>query len=195
MIASEIEKLYETFEEFCDVTEKYDIYWDEDIVNMIEDAEERTFEVDAGISKIVIYPQDSNYVIKVPIECIDDDGYIVDYCEREVELYKLAKERGFDCLLAKTEFLGNIMGRRVYAQERVELDSEREEIDYSNPSSRRVGICDSLSQAIIDAYGEDFYDNFVAFCSNNFINDLHEGNFAIVNGKPIIFDYSGYEGD
>lgn len=195
MIASEIEKLYETFGEFCDVTEKYDIYWDEDIVNMIEDAEERTFEVDAGISKIVIYPQDSNYVIKVPIEGIDDDGYIVDYCEREVELYKLAKEWGFDCLLAKTEFLGNIMGRRVYVQERVELDSEREETDYSNPSSRRVGICDSLSQAIIDAYGEGFYDNFVAFCSNNFINDLHEGNFAIVDGKPIIFDYSGYEGD
>ena len=35
---------------------------------------------------------------------------------------------------------------------------------------------------------EKFYD----FCCDFNINDLHSGNFGYYNGKPSIFDYSGY---
>lgn len=50
----------------------------------------------------------------------------------------------------------------------------------------------SLFGAIIDFYGEEIALDFLIFCFENTINDLHDWNWGFLDGRPIIFDFAGY---
>lgn len=45
------------------------------------------------------------------------------------------------------------------------------------------------------AYTEEEYKKLVAFLEKEGINDLHCGNVGMINGKPVLIDYCGYEED
>ena len=204
MNINESKYLSKVFETFYDDITSYGIALDCDIENMIEDIEERDYQVYAGATKVVIVPAETDYVIKATLE-YDSDGDTIDfdYCEREYNVYKAAVEAGIGGLFAKTEYLGTINGFKVFAQERLDsydnLDTtnynESKRGRYSSSYSREVGICDSLSEGIISVYGTDIYEKFVEFCQLKNINDLHEGNFIGLDGAPIIYDFSGYHGN
>ena len=55
-----------------------------------------------------------------------------------------------------------------------------------------LGIAAELFGAIIDFYGEDVALDFLIFCFENTINDLHNRNWGFLDGRPVIFDFAGY---
>ena len=80
----------------------------------------------------------------------------------------------------------NIHGLKLVVQEKVETD---EDMVYSSYPS----LCeDSSNSSIIDLlaeiYGDDFY-NVVDEC---YVNDVHDGNIGLKNGKLVLFDFAGY---
>ena len=53
-------------------------------------------------------------------------------------------------------------------------------------------ITAELFGAIIDFYGEDVALDFLIFCFENTVNDLHNWNWGFLDGRPVIFDFAGY---
>ena len=128
-----IKRLFNTVKipnEFGGNSENEDYYWvfewlDENIIPQLEGQ----YEIAHGVSKIVLVPNEGDYVIKIPFngcyETIWDEeedeeveseeiwrefynapencGW--DYCAAEVEVYERAVELGVECFFAKTEFL------------------------------------------------------------------------------------------
>ena len=43
-------------------------------------------------------------------------------------------------------------------------------------------------------YDHKRLDNFLDFCEENDINDIHTGNVGYINGRLVVIDYSGYHG-
>lgn len=204
MNMNERKYLSKVFERFYDDITSYGIAMDCDIENMIEDVEERGYQVYAGATKVVIAPNKTDYVIKTTLE-YDSDGDPInfDYCEREYKVYEAAVAAGLEYLFARTEYLGTFNGFKVFAQERLDRPDDLDLSSYNSSNrgrysssySRRVGICDDLSDSIVAVYGTDTYEKFVEFCELKSINDLHEGNFIGVDGAPVIYDFSGYHGN
>lgn len=102
-----------------------------------------------GATKLVILPEDKNYVIKIPFsgffdsiydEETDDyfeefspfkganqrlDGYIQwDYCEEESQRFSLAKKEKLNYLFAETKYIGSVSKYPIYIQEKAEILSK-----------------------------------------------------------------------
>lgn len=115
--------------------------------SVINQCEEMGLEWDTGASKFVIFPNDCNYVIKIPMngawyysegydeeteEYIDGEDYFEeysgayggcrwDYCNAEVVAYADAKEAGFEDFLAETKYIGKTSdGTPAYVQEKMQ---------------------------------------------------------------------------
>lgn len=102
---------------------------------------EGRYEICHGVSKVVLVPDEGDYVIKIPFNgtyesCYDDNGDFEDefwtefyqapeecgwdYCATEVEIYEKAKEHNIECFFAKTEFLCTSKNYHpIYIQEKV----------------------------------------------------------------------------
>ena len=112
--------------------------WVEDNIIPLLDG---TYEIEHGVSKVVLVPAEGDYVIKIPFNgtyysIYDEDGDIEDeewseyynapeecgwdYCAAEVEVYNMAKEHNVDCFFARTEFLCSTKNYHpIYIQEKV----------------------------------------------------------------------------
>jgi len=110
------------------------------------------FTVENGISKVVIIPNDANFVIKIPLtgmwyyeetyneeedeweynedptfECFTGAEYGncgCDYCDDEVYRIGMAEAEGFGKMFPQTDWLANMNGKNFYIQEKVHPSRE-----------------------------------------------------------------------
>lgn len=166
--------------------------------------ESSSFETASGLSKIVLIPnsKELSFVLKAPISKHD-------FCADEVRIYREAKRVGLSRVLAPEIFFKEIEGIPFYLQLRADELSRRDsssssfsieaaiigsfgESAYYNIRERNIN--EVLVSELIEYEGEEFTEEFLDFCLDEEVNDLHSGNYGYYSGRPIIFDYSGYRG-
>lgn len=142
----------------------------------------------------------------------------INYCEIESEVYDDAVREGIEDMFAETFLLGYFHDFPVYAQKRVECDEDSLTDSFSNHCYEEwcsENGYDSDDETARDEYNDVSYDyedasevyvcmrdyysaeEFVRFCNfidDNYINDLHVGNFGFFKGRLVVIDFSGYGG-
>lgn len=153
-------------------------------------------------------PENDYFIVNDPLEGaydqVNGDYYGNDYCGVEEQLYKEAEAEGLAPLFAKTEFVHRINGYDIYIQEKCEEtygDSGRTYSDEDKESGKTVeeleddhyysefALCWLID--VYNTYGEEMLINLLHF-EESWLSDIHYGNYGYRNGKPIIFDYSGF---
>ena len=127
-----------------------------------------------------------------------------DYCATEYYRYKIAKKYSFESYFAKTDILGYINNYPIYIQPKCTVFS-KSNIDFSDKEREHTkSICTENKKKIIPinlnwltlfkyTYGENELISFLKFLSKwKWNDDLRGDNLGILNGKPVIIDYSGY---
>lgn len=131
-----------------------------------------------------------------------EDDSVWDYCENELEKYKLAVSLGFAEFFPETTFYGYVNDRPIYLQERVKTFYDREdrepsahakELYKSNGDKFKVANA-TWVQLLIDRFGLDKVNAFMDFIKEyDMDGDLHTGNIGFkYDGTPCILDFSGY---
>ena len=172
-----------------------------------------------GATKAVIWDNSLPYVLKIPFGYPNDE--LKDYCEIETENYSLAQEiPEISVFFAKSQFLFEFRGVPIYLMDKAKCnESEIEDRaftsglahyeklnkfqkninkkDFFTFSDKFVHSCDEdrIHDLLVEQWGEEVVNIFWEFCENNCINDLHFGNWGILNDKVVLVDYSGYYGD
>lgn len=156
-----------------------------------------------GCTKIVVYFGNDDWVIKIPFSGKRE------YCRDEAQNYILARQRGLSKYFAPCYFYGVIDDIPIYLQRRVEKDDEQIQEDcyaYAyNETSQEEDESDEDYVDRVDSYIENDMEDYETVCaiigyqpellgfiSMLGINDLHRGNFGYLDGRPVVFDYSGY---
>ncbi len=141
-----------------------------------------------GATRLVIVPEDFPYVAKINFSTgYSEEEFNYDYNDEELMTYNYVLDNYPDVIdVFPTTTAINIHGLKLVVQEKVETD---EDMVYSSYPS----LCeDSSNSSIIDLlaeiYGDDFY-NVVDEC---YVNDVHDGNIGLKNGKLVLFDFAGY---
>jgi hypothetical protein len=151
-----------------------------------------------GATRGCFIPYDeSDYVLK-----FDFDGLEEVYCDREVEIYKKACEKGLGACFTKIEPYDYICNVQVYKEEYVPETSAREyTIDKEDLEviKRRTskhpgapGIPPTWVKDFIDYFGMAMYEDFLDFIISYGINDLHFCNLGYIDDRPVVFDYAGF---
>lgn len=179
-------------------------------------------EIRTGVSKVVIIPHDSSYVLKIPYRGARDgenswDFHYAgnkirdwDYCETEAEIYDAFKAEGLECFLAKTVRYGkDATGYPLYIQEKciTSYDYEDPDSNYTYDDTERktfrsmfaCGIAvanNTWNMKAIMYYGVEKYIRFMQLCLDRFpdvLNDLHSENYGYrTDGSPVLIDFSSW---
>ena len=147
-----------------------------------------------------------------PFNGVEVEGYIHenpwDYCETESFRYAVAEKNNMEEYFAKTWLIGKVGNWPVYAQARAcmyrseESHTARSRKNYTNKereSARELikrtkfYVEDEWLIDFINYWGEARTSDFIAFCDQWFIDDLHPGNLGYICGVPCLVDYSSYE--
>lgn len=170
-----------------------------------------TISADEGVSKFVIIPKDGDFVFKIGYDHNDYGEEIDNGCETEVLYYQYSIYDSLDMYFATTAFYDFITtpeGHKipVYVQEKVETLLDRGSTCEGLTREEKITMKSKVSsywggdrldacwiKDFIDCYGEEELECLMQFIDENSINDLHRGNIGYKNGKPVIFDFSGYE--
>lgn len=174
-----------------------------------------------GVSKAAMVCKDADFVFKIPFEEEDNkEVELDDLCSLEVYYYEDAIIEGVEDFFAETKFFDYIKcnnGKRVpvYYQKKVEVledilestdQTKIKELKDITPDERKKLTGKSndyygtarLSiiwiKSFIDYYGEMEFEHFGNFIDEHNINDLHNGNVGYIGDRPVVFDFSGYEG-
>ena len=169
----------------------------------LEVSRETPLKISHGCTKVVVYFGDDNWVIKIPLSAKKE------YCRKEAQNYILAHQRGLSKYFAPCYFYGVIDEIPIYLQRRVEKDDEQIQEDcyfYAyNENAQEYDESDDDYADRVDSYIENDMEDYETVCaiigySSDLlrfinmleINDLHRGNFGYLDGRPVIFDYSGF---
>lgn len=176
-----------------------------------------SFDWAEGASKLVIIPNDKDYVIKIPytgryngyVEDEYDDfsyannsnQYNWDYCYTESLIYHLAKMEKINKAFAKETLVGFINGQPLYMQEKANIldcvgeSSTEEECrkteEYLDGHNFRVFNLGWQADAL-KYYGKKQFNKIMDFIEWNEIGDLHDGNLGYIGARPVIVDYSDF---
>lgn len=189
------------------------------------------FSYEYGATKIVLIPKYElnirNYVIKIPYSGNNKYSYYLDlngeeheeesyeefynadceeepwnYCQAEVNRYKIAYEEGFKDNFAKTEYIGEVRGYPIYAQEKCTVFSRSSGGKFystfaleetSNLTHNYYGINLKWLTDFRFFYGDNHLSNFINFISNNeWDDDLRSDNLGYIGDRPVVIDYAGY---
>lgn len=132
-----------------------------------------------------------------------DDADGDDYCRVEELRYEKAVEVGLDFLFAPTKKIGEIRGVSIYAQPYCETFDSTGRLMSLNQKSNAFKLCkekkfhcfnESWLNDVYCQYGAAILLNFLQFCDEVGIDDLHRGNVGYYNGLPVLIDYSGFDG-
>lgn len=129
-----------------------------------------------------------------------------DYCALETCYYKLAVEEGLSDYFAEEEYLGDLGFYPVYIQQRAMPFNAFYEIeDKSKEATARLASTRNRCKEIkcycfddlwvsdfFDMYGEEEFKKLDRFLHRFDIGDLRRANIGYVDGRPILFDYAGY---
>lgn len=167
------------------------------------------YEIYHGVTKIVLVPKQkgARYVIKMPMKRNDEWDISEDWCAAEVDVYQSAEDYGVEDFFAETAFFMNYNKCPVYIQERTRRNPYDDDgCDWYEPtedwsrideetkeSAEELNICDQLIDELLRDYDDKQVLEFLNFCQNEYINDLHSGNFGYDRrtGGIKIYDYSG----
>ena len=163
----------------------------------------------SGASRLcVIFPKEKK-VLKIP-----RDNTSIDYCEREVKNYELAKKHGIEKVLLPIEYYTTVNGTKVYIQpmyscavcemptyEKRKLDKKISNLrDTKITKKVQKGVFESKwrtldprwTARVIQLYGKKFARSFEEWTQEAKVNDLHGYNIGWLDRKPIVLDYAGY---
>lgn len=135
-----------------------------------------------------------------------------DYCEREAKIFEMACENNVEKFFAGTYFLDFINDYPFYISDRI-MDTFEDHYDsWDSSESERSSLSENsyedalkISRAyyssmsnndmaiFVENFGTEDAEEFAAFCYDNHINDLHDGNLGLrFDGSPCVIDYSGF---
>ena len=167
-----------------------------------------------GETKLVLVPKNkgARYVVKIPMIREADCDWCeaeadCDWCEAEAIAYQAALSYGVERFFAETFLFYEGDRCKAYLQERTaarnndEDDDEWYEAeedwsdlsDYSVENAESLDICTRVIDELLRAYSSEEVEEFLDFCAEEHINDIHGNNYGYrrSNGVPIIYDYSG----
>lgn len=162
-----------------------------------------------GASKLVILYDE--VVCKVPVTKIAYDEKKLpeetyeseNYCALEEDNYSAACAEGLEKAFAEVKELNKwFNGLPVYIAEKAEPLPEvlfmKEEVrqsvkDSINSDDLSWDWGESLWCAFVSYYGLEFCKRLSNFCIENSINDICYRNCGMINGRPVLIDYSGYD--
>ena len=137
-----------------------------------------------------------------------------DYCKSEEIIYNKAKANGLDTFFAEIEQIGKIKSIPIYVQRKAVIfedvyypeDDEEENLNEHEISIFKT-ITTKYSDLVEDEYipiswmkdficssGELAFDKLYNFLSDNNIQDLHSENIGYICERPVLVDFSGFEG-
>lgn len=190
----------------------YELGWYPWAADHEEDLEELDVELFKGETKAVIIDWNLNgWVIKIALNRASNPRLPeTNYCEVEAENFAHAVEAGVDEFFAATYEVGELDGFKIFLQAAATIDEGETEEALYEFSSRAVSEWATESDAEDEAYsymdemddedrilalmGEETPESLMTFLSTYEINDLHSGNFGIINNHWVIIDFSGYRG-
>lgn len=168
--------------------------------------------IEWGATKAVLIVPDWNCVIKIPIN--GEYGNGTDYCKYEKENYSYAVQHGLDRYFApcKSSFTYHfnpmdyddcdyslIIDVPVYIMDYAEVDVRMNEeyesqSDLYNTSEDVEYTSDDLDiiRIFSNFYTDEEIEEFIFFLKEYNINDIHDANIGMINGLPVLIDYSGY---
>lgn len=169
-----------------------------------------------GATKFCIINED--HVLKFPMRGEQCDGFQVfrgtdgrnsnwNYCEKEVEVYEDAKEKGLEMFFAEVKEEGYITDENgnalsYYKQDKVPVIGEGEKI-MSNADYKKASEATSNAKyselpaywvaSAVDFFGLEKVVDLLKFLKEQCLSDFHNANIGFMaDGAPILFDYSGY---
>lgn len=159
-----------------------------------------------GASRAAVIDEVNKIVFKIPFKGYDEKdrysgaGYTCtedswNYCESEKSIYKEAKKYRVEDFFLPVQTIENI-NYPFYAQKLVEVLASNE--NYLSSSGYDKGSSDfDIPNYFLDKmynyYGKDSVDDFINFSFDIGLNDIHDENIGYINGRPVIFDYAGFD--
>ena len=137
-----------------------------------------------------------------------------DYCKSEEIIYNKAKANGLDTFFAEIEQIGKIKSIPIYVQRKAVIFEDvyyPEDDEEENLNEHEISIFKTITTKYSDlvedeylplswmkdficSYGELAFDKLYNFLSDNNIQDLHSENIGYISERPILVDFSGFEG-
>ena len=137
-----------------------------------------------------------------------------DYCKSEEIIYNKAKANGLDTFFAEIEQIGKIKSIPIYVQRKAVIFEDvyyPEDDEEENLNEHEISIFKTITTKYSDlvedeylalswmkdficSYGELAFDKLYNFLSDNNIQDLHSENIGYICEKPVLVDFSGFEG-
>ena len=158
----------------------------------------------SGLSKFVIVPSNTDYVIKIPFKGSYyhwDKEYsdIADHCDLEVKCYNDYANSELGYLFVPTQYVGCIDEIKIYVQPKVETyhyeTHSASKHSYDQLEDFDYYECTADDEDAVAAFIEEFGEN-AAWVLDTLdemeVKDIHCGNFGYLNGKLVLFDYCGY---
>lgn len=180
-------------------------------VNEVGDIFSFDFTVSSGCFKIVIVPDDYDFVIKTAMtgsyNFPDEDASIeeqhknLDGPYAEYEKWFQIKGTDFEQYFLELQYLSTVGTHEFYIQEKADIDeyaitdSLRRYVDPANfeddESMDDYVEWDYTSEELFaSVWGEDAGYDLMDFCYEMDITDTHKGNIGFVNCNPVIIDYA-----
>ena len=137
-----------------------------------------------------------------------------DYCKSEEIIYNKAKANGLDTFFAEIEQIGKIKSIPIYVQRKAVIFEDvyyPEDDEEENLNEHEISIFKTITTKYSDlvedeylpiswmkdficSYGELAFDKLYNFLSDNNIQDLHSENIGYIYERPVLVDFSGFEG-
>ena len=137
-----------------------------------------------------------------------------DYCKSEEIIYNKAKANGLDTFFAEIEQIGKIKSIPIYVQRKAVIFEDvyyPEDDEEENLNEHEISIFKTITtkysnlvedeylpiswmKDFICSYGELAFDKLYHFLSDNDIQDLHSENIGYICERPVLVDFSGFEG-
>ena len=137
-----------------------------------------------------------------------------DYCKSEEIIYNKAKANGLDTFFVEFEQIGKIKSTPIYVQRKAVIFEDvyyPEDDEEENLNEHEISIFKTITTKYSDlvedeylplswmkdficSYGELAFDKLYNFLSDNNIQDLHSENIGYICEKPVLVDFSGFEG-
>ena len=179
----------------------------DDFLNERKDTLPFAYDYSFGCTKLVIIPEDENYVIKIPFNSgysYDEEDYIffshadcpdkMDYCSVEASYYSYAQQYGFERFFMPTYLINGGFGCKypIYVQEKVEVYNDLEwsgDIEKYIPSAESMKAVKELNSdgrpfSYLRAGGKwkaSLYENFID-------DDEREEFFQFMEDFSFIFE-------
>ena len=171
-----------------------------------------------GKNYVIKIPYYGKYRKSNGIKCFDPYFSSIskssDYCKSEEIIYNKAKANGLDTFFAEIEQIGKIKSIPIYVQRKAVIFEDvyyPEDDEEENLNEHEISIFKTITTKYSDlvedeylpiswmkdficSYGEFASDKLYNFLSDNNIQDLHSENIGYICERPVLVDFSGFEG-